>query len=237
MNKSIFKLCAVSSFLISAAFSTSALAQMGGGMGGQAMGGQQAAPEPVGFFITSEGTGNGADLGGLAGADAHCQSLAEAVGEGDREWRAFLSTQADGDTPAVNAIDRIGSGPWANINGVNIAANIESLLYDNSNINYEFALTEKGEKVGSRAMNDDVVKHDILTGSTLQGTAYASGEDKTCSNWTSSGEGTAVVGHSDRHRGPNPGSPWTAAHDTSGCSQEQLQSTGGDGMFYCFAAD
>ena len=241
MNKSIFKLGATFSLLASVAFSTSAIAQdagdMGGGMGG-GMGGQQPAEAlPLGFFITSEGTGNGADLGGLAGADAHCQQLAEAVGAGDREWRAFLSTQADGNTPAVNAIERIGSGPWANVNGVTIGANVEGLLYDNSNINHEYALTEKGEKVGSRAMGDDVVKHDILTGSTLQGMAYPAGEDKTCNNWTSSGEGTAAVGHSDRHRGTTPGSPWTSAHDSAGCSQEQLQSTGGDGMFYCFAAD
>ena len=194
-------------------------------------------PTPFGFFITSVGVGNGADLGGLEGADAHCQSLAAAVGAGDREWRAYLSTQADGDAPAVNAVDRIGDGPWVNVNGVAIATDKDSLLYDNSNINYEFALTEKGESVGSRAMGDEVVRHDILTGSTLTGAAFPAGEDMTCSNWTSSDEGTAMLGHSDRFRGTNPGSPWNAAHTSRGCSQDALKATGGDGLFYCFAAD
>lgn len=200
---------------------------------------QPSAPEPLpmGFFVTSVGVGNGADLGGLAGADAHCQQLAEAVGAGDREWRAFLSAQAVGDSPAVNAIDRIGSGPWGNANGVPIATNIESLLYDNSNINYEFALKENGEKVGSRAMGDELSQHDILTGSSITGEALPSGTDMTCSNWTSSDEGKAMVGHSDRFRGSNPGSPWNAAHQSRGCSQEALQSSGGAGLFYCFAAD
>lgn len=200
---------------------------------------QPAAPEPLpmGFFVTSVGVGNGADLGGLAGADAHCQELAEAVGSGDREWRAYLSTQADGDKPAVNAIDRIGSGPWGNANGVPIAADIESLLYDNSNIKYEFALKENGEKVGSRAMGDETSEHDVLTGSSITGEALPAGADMTCSNWTSSDEGKAMVGHADRFRGSNPGSPWNAAHPSRGCSQEALKSSGGAGLFYCFAAD
>lgn len=202
----------------------------------QAQGGQ-AEPVEFGFFVTSIGLGNGADLGGLEGADAHCQSLADAVGAGKREWRAYLSTQASGNTAAVNAVDRIGSGPWANVNGVLIAADLDALLYDNSNINYEFALTETGEKVGSRAMGDEVVKHDVLTGTSLDGTAYPAGEDMTCNNWTSSDEGKAMVGHADRHRGTNPGSPWNAAHPSRGCSQEALRGSGGDGLFYCFAAD
>ena len=195
-------------------------------------------PLPLGFFITSVGLGNGADLGGIEGADAHCQKLAEAVDAGDRTWRAFLSTQATDTTPAINAIDRIGEGPWGNYNGVAIASNIESLLYDNSNINYERALTENGDTVGSRAKGDEVVKHDILTGSKLDGTAFPAGEDRTCSNWTdSSDQGRAMVGHSDRYRGSNPGSPWNSAHPSRGCSQENLKSSGGDGLFYCFAAD
>lgn len=200
---------------------------------------QPSAPEPLpmGFFVTSVGLGNGADLGGLEGADAHCQTLAEAVNAGDREWRAYLSIQAEGDTLAVNAIDRIGSGPWGNANGVPVATDIESLLYDNSNINYEFALKENGEKVGSRAMGDELSQHDVLTGSTITGEAFPGGEDMTCSNWTSSDAGKAMVGHSDRFRGSNPGSPWNAAHPSRGCSQEALQSSGGAGLFYCFAAD
>lgn len=194
-------------------------------------------PLPMGFFITSVGLGNGADLGGLAGADVHCQNLAEAVGAGDREWRAYLSTQETEDEPAVNAIDRIGEGPWGNAKGVAIASSIESLLYDNSNINYEHALTEKGEPVNSKVFGDFPNKHDILTGTKIDGTAYPAGEDMTCSNWTSNDEGRAILGHSDRHRRIYPGSPWNSAHRSRGCSQEALKQSGGDGLFYCFAAD
>ena len=228
MYQSVVRLFSVltSFFLLSVIFSSQAVAQP-----------TPAEPTPFGFFVTSVGGGNGADLGGLAGADAHCQKLAEAVGAGDREWRAFLSAQAEGDTPAVNAIDRIGSGPWGNVNGIAIGSDVDSIIYDNSNINYEYALTEKGEHVNSRAMGDEPNKHDVLTGSTLQGTAYPPGEDMTCSNWTSSGEGKARVGHADRHRGVNPGSSWNSAHASRGCSQEALQGSGGDGLFYCFAAD
>ena len=194
-------------------------------------------PLPMGFFVTSVGLGKGGDLGGLDGADAHCQSLAEAVGAGDREWRAYLSTQATEDEPAVNAIDRIGEGPWGNAKGVAIATNIESLLYDNSNINYEHALTEKGQPVNSRVFGDSPNKHDILTGTKIDGTAYPPGEDMTCSNWTSDDEGRAVLGHSDRYQRIYPGSPWNSSHPSRGCSQEALKRTGGDGLFYCFAAD
>ena len=183
--------------------SVSAQDAMGAGMGM----GMGAAPEPLplGFFITSAGSGNGGDLGGLAGADAHCQSLAEAVGSGGRTWRAYLSTQATDSEPAVNAIDRIGDGPWGNSKGVPVAADIEALLYDNSNLNYQMSLTENGDTVNSRANGDDPNMHDVLTGTRIDGTAFPTGDDMTCSNWTSSAEGTARVGHSDRFRGTTPG--------------------------------
>lgn len=192
---------------------------------------------PMGFFITSEGPGNGADLGGLAGADAHCQSLASEVGAGDRTWRAYLSTQADGGSAAVNARDRIGEGPWANANGLQIAADVDDLHYNNANIRYEYALNERGEPVNSGANGDSPNMHDILTGSGLDGTAFPQGQDRTCSNWTSSGEGSAMVGHHDRYTFDTPGSPWNTAHPSQGCSQEALVGTGGNGLFYCFAAD
>ncbi len=192
---------------------------------------------PLGFFVTSEGPGAGGDLGGLAGADAHCQALADKVGAGQREWRAYLSTQASGTTAAVNARDRIGSGPWANAKGDVIAENVDDLHYNNANLDYEHALDEHGDTVNSRAMGDDPNRHDILTGTQLDGTAFPPGEDRTCGNWTSSDEGSAMVGHHDRYRFTTHGSPWNAAHPSRGCSQEALVGTGGDGLFYCFAAD
>lgn len=195
-------------------------------------------PLPLGFFVTSVGVGEGANLGGIEGADAHCQKLAETVDAGDRTWRAFLSTQATDSSPAVNAIDRIGEGPWGNTKGDPIATNIESLIYDNSNFNYQYALTEKGEPVNSRAFGDDPNKHDILTGTKMDGTTFPADEDMTCSNWTdSSADGKAAVGHSDRHRGTTPGSSWVYSHASRGCSQENLAGSGGAGLFYCFAAD
>lgn len=194
-------------------------------------------PLPMGFFVTSVGLGKGADLGGLKGADAHCQALAEAAGAGDRDWRAYLSTQATDSEPAVNAGDRIGAGPWGNAKGIEIAANLTSLLYDNSNLRYEHSLTETGEPVNASSAGDTPNKHDILTGTQIDGTAFPPGDDMTCSNWTSSDEGKAQVGHSDRHRGVNPGSPWNMAHPSRGCSQDALKASGGDGLFYCFAAD
>ncbi len=197
---------------------------------------QNQEPEPMGFFITSVGPGNGADLGGLEGADAHCQSLAEAVGAGDRTWRAYLSTQAAGNQGAVNARDRIGDGPWANAEGLRIASDVDNLHYDNANIRYEYALNERGERVNSGASGDSPSMHDILTGSSLDGTAFPAGEDRTCSNWTSSGEGSAMVGHHDRFSFTTPGSPWNTAHPSRGCSQENLVGTGGNGLFYCFAS-
>jgi hypothetical protein len=199
---------------------------------------QDATEKPeMGFFITSTGSGKGGDLGGLTGADAHCQALAAKAGAGHRTWRAYLSTQASGDTEAVNARDRIGEGPWANANGEVIGDNVDDLHYNNANIRYEFALDENGDTVNSGAMNDSPNRHDILTGTQLDGTAFPSGEDRTCSNWTSSDEGSAMVGHHDRFRFTTPGSPWNEAHPSRGCSQEALVSTGGDGLFYCFAAD
>lgn len=195
-------------------------------------------PQPeLGFFITSEGPGNGGDLGGLEGADAHCQALAEAAGAGHRQWRAYLSTQASGGRPAVNARDRIGEGPWANANGDIIGASVDDLHYNNANIDYEHALDENGNRVNSGANGDSPNRHDILTGTRLDGTAFGPGEDRTCSNWTSSGEGSAMVGHHDRYRRTTHGSPWNEAHPSRGCSQEALVGTGGDGLFYCFAAD
>ena len=198
---------------------------------------QEQEPEPMGFFITSVGPGNGGDLGGLAGADAHCQALAAAVGAGDRTWRAYLSTQASGGQPAVNARDRIGAGPWANADGLVVATDVDELHYNNANIRYEYALDERGERVNSGASGDTPSMHDILTGTMLDGTAFEAGLDRTCGNWTSSGEGSAMVGHHDRFRFTTPGSPWNMAHPSRSCSQEDLVATGGNGLFYCFAAE
>ncbi|MGH7477158.1 MAG: hypothetical protein ACRELD_12875 [Longimicrobiales bacterium] len=184
------------------------------------------------FFLTSRGPGDGANLGGLEGADAHCQMLARDAGAGDRTWRAYLSTTAQPDAAAVNARDRIGSGPWHNARGVLVAEDVEQLHGEN-NLGKATALTERGAHVNGRG--DSPNQHDILTGSQLDGTASSAGEDTTCSNWTSSGEGSALVGHHDRTGGgPNPTS-WNSAHGSRGCSQEDLQGTGGNGYFYCFA--
>jgi hypothetical protein len=192
-------------------------------------------PPELGFFITSTGIGDGGNLGGLDGADAHCQSLAAAAGAGDRTWRAYLSTQGAG---AVNARDRIGSGPWANAEGLVIATSVENLHYDNSNINWEHALDENGNQFASRIDGDpDFTEHDVLTGSRIDGTAFPAGEDRTCGNWTSSDEGSATVGHADRYSFSTPGSPWNSSHQTPGCTQEDLVSVGGAGLLYCFAVD
>jgi hypothetical protein len=196
-----------------------------------------APPPEMGVFITSVGLGNGGDLGGLAGADAHCQALATAVDMGHRTWRAYLSTQGDG---AVNARERIGAGPWANAKGVVMATNLDSLHYDNSNFNYEHLLDEKGNHFSSRIDGTpDSTEHDALTGTQLDGTAFPAGEDRTCNNWTSSaeGEGGAWVGHADRYSFQVPGSPWNSSHATPGCSEQNLISVGGAGLLYCFAAE
>jgi len=193
-------------------------------------------PEP-GFFVTSSGSGDGANLGGLKGADAHCHALAAEAGLGHGTWRAYLSTQATDTQAAVNARDRIGNGPWHNVKGDLIGADIDDLHYNNANINYDMALDENGKPVNSRAKGDSPNKHDILTGSQLDGTAFAPGEDMTCRNFTHNGEGSAMLGHSDRFRFTTPGSPWNTAHPSRGCSQANLEATGGAGLFYCFAAE
>lgn len=187
---------------------------------------------PMGFFITSVGSGDGANLGGLAGADAHCQKLAAAAGAGDRTWRAYLSGTENG--KPVNARDRIGAGPWYNAKGVLIASNVKELHSEAVKTGKENSLTEKGTMVNGRG--DKPNQHDILTGSNLDGTAMSGGQDLTCNNWTSNGTGSAQVGHHDRQGGgANPNS-WNSAHASKGCSQEALIGTGGNGYFYCFAA-
>ncbi len=196
------------------------------------------------FFVTSAGPGDGGNLGGLEGADAHCQALAEAAGAGGKTWRAYLSTQGEG---AVNARDRIGAGPWHNANGDLIAEDLDALHMESVNINADTGLDENGEPVPFVLVDDDGaplpleqqtgVEHDILTGTQADGTAFAAGEDRTCSNWTSNDAGAAMVGHHDR-RSLQPGlSPWSAAHPSAGCSQQSLVMTGGSGRFYCFATD
>ena len=197
-------------------------------------------PHPMSFFVTSVPIGKGGDLGGLVGADAHCQRLAAAVGGGGKTWRAYLSTQARPGQPAINARDRIGQGPWYNSKRVPIAENLAELNGDTielarlgSNLFKQTALNEKGEVVNG--VGDTPNTHDMLTGSTTDGRAYTDSADHTCSNWTSSGEGSAQVGHSDRIGAGN--TSWNSAHPTRGCSQEALVSTGGAGLFYCFATD
>jgi len=189
------------------------------------------------FFITSAGSGKGADLGGLEGADRHCQQLAQAAGAGGKTWHAYLSTQG---ANAVNAKDRIGRGPWQNAKGTTIAKDVADLHGASNNLNKETALSEKGEVINGRG--DTPNRHDILTGSQSDGTAFAAGEDRTCGNYTKSGAGAVMVGHHDR-RGLNESAPmlsWNSSHPSrgsdGGCSQADLKSTGGDGLFYCFAA-
>ena len=192
------------------------------------------------FFVTSAGSGQGADLGGLAGADRICQQLAQGVGAGSHTWHAYLSTQAVDGQPAVNARDRIGKGPWQNVKGVVVAKSIDELHGDN-NISKQTALTEKGDVVNGRG--DTPNRHDALTGSQSDGTAFPAGDDKTCHNWTSSTQGAAMLGHIDRQglRDDAASHSWNSSHlsrgPDGGCSQNDLRSTGGDGLFYCFAAN
>ncbi|HEY3065640.1 MAG TPA: lectin [Methylomirabilota bacterium] len=187
------------------------------------------------FFITSTGPGKGADLGGLEGADKQCQSLAQAAGAGNKTWHAYLSTQGSG---AVNAKDRIGTGPWKNAKGVVIAKDVAE-LHGKNNITKQTALNEKGEMVNGRG--DTPNMHDILTGTQSDGTAFPAGEDRTCGNWTKSGQGTAMVGHHDRMglRDDDASKSWNSSHMSrgpdGGCSQNDLKSTGGNGLLYCFA--
>jgi hypothetical protein len=188
------------------------------------------------FFVTSVGSGKGADFGGLAGADKHCRTLAAAVGAGNKPWRAYMSASASESSPAVNARDRIGKGPWQNANGVVIAKDVAD-LHGSNNITKQTAVTEKGVVVNGRG--DTPNQHDILTGSQPDGTAFAGNEDKTCGNWTKSGEGSAIVGHHDRtglDTSP-PALSWNSSHATRGCSDDALKSTGGAGLIYCFVAN
>ncbi|HET9904330.1 MAG TPA: lectin [Xanthobacteraceae bacterium] len=200
----------------------------------------QAAPD-MSFFVTSEGPGKGGDLGGLAGADAHCQRLAAAVGAGSKTWRAYLSTQAIGGAQAVNARDRIGSGPWKNAKGEVIATSVADLHSENNKINKQTALSERGTPINGRG--DQPNMHDILTGSQADGTAFPPDQDRTCRNYTSSTQGAVMVGHHDRQglRDDPPQKSWNSSHPSrgndGGCSQADLRSTGGNGLFYCFAAN
>ncbi len=186
------------------------------------------------FFVTSVGPGKGADLGGLAGADAYCQSMAQAAGSAGKTWHAYLSTQGDG---AVNARDRIGKGPWQNIKGVVVATSVDDLHSANNKLTKENDLSEKGEVING--FGDNPNRHDILTGSTPEGRAFPAGDDRTCKNWTSSTEGSAMLGHADR-RGPRDEPPfksWNSSHPSAGCTQDALKKTGGDGLLYCFAVN
>ena len=188
------------------------------------------AQNTMSFFITSHGPGDGANLGGLDGADKHCQSLAAAAGAGNSTWRAYLSATAADGKPAVNARDRIGSGPWYNAKGVRVAENVADLHGDKNNLGKQTSLTEKGEVVNGRG--DSPNRHDILTGSQMDGSASTT----TCGNWTStSADGSASVGHHDRQGGGVNPTSWNFAHPSKGCSQDNLRATGGDGLFYCFA--
>jgi hypothetical protein len=190
-------------------------------------------PPAMSFFITSAGPGNGASLGGLEGADRHCHALADAAGAGNGQWRAYLSTIPRNGAPVVHARDRIGTGPWFNAKGVKVADNVADLHGDNNKLSKQNSLTEKGSVVNGRG--DEPNMHDILTGSQLDGTVYAGADYTNCDNWTSNGEGTARVGHHDRVGGGEHPTSWNSAHNSRGCSQANLQGTGGNGLFYCFA--
>jgi hypothetical protein len=194
--------------------------------------------QPMSFFVTSVGLGNGANLGGLAGADRHCQALATAAGAGSKTWHAYLSAAAASGQPAVNARDRIGAGPWYNAKGARVAQNVGDLHGDmieqarlGNNISKATAISEKGEPING--VGDTPNRHDILTGSQTDGRAYTDAADHTCGNWTSGGAGTAQLGHHDRTGGGN--TSWNAVHPSRGCSQENLVATGGAGLLYCFA--
>lgn len=192
---------------------------------------QQPSPSPMSFFVTSVGKGAGANLGGLAGADAHCQTLATAVGRGGVTWHAYLSTQGPG---PVNARDRIGRGPWYNAKGVRVAQSVADLHRDDNKLGKATSLTEKGTVV--KGLGDTPNQHDILTGSRPDGTAYAEGMDRTCINYSSAGTGAVQVGHSDKPSGQGGNNhSWNSAHPSRGCSQENLVAIGGAGLLYCFA--
>ncbi len=206
-----------------------ALLMLGGGVASA----QQSA---MTFFVTSTGSGKGADFGGLGGADKHCQTLAAAVGAGKHTWRAYLGASPTGTLPAVDPRDRIGKGPWQNAKGVVIARDVAE-LHGKNNLNKQTALTENGDIVNGRG--DTPNKHDILTGSKPDGTAFTGSEEMTCGNWTKSGEGVAMLGHHDRQglRDDEPSHSWNSSHPSRGCSDEGLKSTGGAGLLYCFAVN
>ncbi len=207
-------------------------------LGGMAAGAAaQTTGADMSFFVTSVGKGKGADLGGLEGADAHCAALAAAAGSKRKQWRAYLSTTAPGGDAGVSARDRIGHGPWRNAKGDVVARSVEELHSGASNLTKQTALTERGEAVTGRG--DPVNRHDMLTGSDPAGNFSTAGGDTTCRNWTSSGEGSAIVGHHDRTGLKDTWHmrSWNSSHGTVGCSQEALQKTGGAGLFYCFAPD
>jgi len=197
----------------------------------------QAQQASMTFFVTSVGKGNGADLGGLEGADAHCMAVARAAGSTQTNWRAYLSTTMPGGDAGINARDRIGKGPWQNAKGVVVAKSVEDLHSDSNNITKQTALTEKGEMVSGRG--DAVNMHDILTGSDPQGLFSTAGGDTTCGNWTKSGEGSAIVGHHDRAglKDTRHMNSWNSSHGSRGCSQDQLKASGGAGLIYCFVAN
>jgi hypothetical protein len=202
----------------------------------------QAQSADTSFFVTSNGVGNGGNLGGLAGADNQCQTLAQAAGFGaPKTWHAYLSTQAVDGAPAVNARDRIGKGPWKNAKGVVVAKDVTDLHSAGNNLTKQTSLSEKGDVINGRG--DTPNRHDVLTGSQPDGTAFAAGEDHTCKNWTSSTQGSAMLGHIDRlgTRDDDASKSWNAAHPSrgpdGGCSQADLKTTGGDGLLYCFAAN
>lgn len=191
----------------------------------------QQAP-PMSFFITSAGSGNGAALGGLEGADRHCQALADAAGSRGLQWRAYLSAIARDGKPAVNARDRIGAGPWYNAKGVKVADNVADLHSDNNKLSKENSITEKGAVVNGRG--DTPNTHDLMTGSRLDGTAYTGENYNNCNNWTTRDSGSVRVGHHDRQGGGENPTSWNSAHGSRGCSQANLVATGGNGLFYCF---
>lgn len=193
----------------------------------------QQGTETMSFFITSAGPGDGANIGGLEGADQHCTQLAESAGVTGKTWRAYLSTVAMTGQEAVNARDRIGDGPWYNANGVLVANDLDQLHSESNMLGKETSLSETGAVINGRG--DSPNMHDILTGSTMDGRASSDTTDTTCSNWTANAEGSAMVGHHDRQGGGANPTSWNSAHASRGCSQENLQGTGGNGLFYCFA--
>jgi hypothetical protein len=219
---------------------SAAVLSIGFGLDAQAQ--QQHPQSPnMTFFVTGFGPGKGADLGGLEGADRYCQELAGRAGAGGKTWHAYLSAQAAGGKPAVNARDRIGNGPWQNFKGEVVATNVADLHSDNNKLGSPTTLTERGQTIPGVGYAPN--RHDVLTGSQMDGTAFAAGEDRTCGNWTSSTKGAAMVGHIDRKglQDNAPSRSWNSSHPSrgndGGCSQADLRGTGGDGLFYCFASN